>query len=358
MTKPKRNIMRKFRINEIAGVDRGAQGGKNVVILKRGPAANSVEKHFEELVNPRLLTDTDGHTHLLELSGAGGETFWSKSENEEYGHTHPWVQNTDGTVSIGMAEGHTHEVRTVEKAAGSSGGGNQGADSMADTNPAAVEKKLEEAVNKVSDLEKKLAKAEAFGQLNDTQRAYYAKLSDAEQSAFLAKNNTERDTVIQKAAESDPVVYTSADGTEFRKSDGRTADMAKRLDEQAAQLRKSQEAVENATFEKAAGEKMNNLPGDTATKIGLLKAVSGIPDEAVRAKVSEIIAAANTAMSGAFDRDGTSEGQNTEESGAEDEIQKIADGILKDSPSMNPAEAYVKALETPAGRKAYAKIGV
>ncbi len=65
----------------------------------------------------RLTTAVDGHQHSVDLdppwgSRMGGQTSCSVSSDEksEHGHCHDWIRNMDGTITIGMAEGHTHEL--------------------------------------------------------------------------------------------------------------------------------------------------------------------------------------------------------------------------------------------------------
>jgi hypothetical protein len=65
----------------------------------------------------KLTTAVDGHQHSVDLdpcygSRMGGCTSYSVSDTEkaEHGHTHDWVRNMDGTITIAMSEGHSHEL--------------------------------------------------------------------------------------------------------------------------------------------------------------------------------------------------------------------------------------------------------
>jgi hypothetical protein len=105
----KKTIMESFRIDEISGVDRPAQEGAKALLIKRAKPED-LEKGWG-YSNPFLLSEVDGHTHILDDDGSkGGETSWSKSEGEEGGHTHPWVRDLEGRLVIGMSEGHTHNM--------------------------------------------------------------------------------------------------------------------------------------------------------------------------------------------------------------------------------------------------------
>ena len=110
----KKNIMRTFTLNEISAVDSPAQEGAGALIMKRD-AGKPVEKKF-------WLTDSvDGHSHLIneqDFEGRfrdGGDTSWSQSPGDDHGHSHPWIRNPDGTITIGEANGHSHEIAQVSK---------------------------------------------------------------------------------------------------------------------------------------------------------------------------------------------------------------------------------------------------
>lgn len=110
--------MRSFRMDEISGVDDPAQVGAVAVIMKRNGTPT------EEIAKRAWLTDSvDGHAHLLDdVSYEGrlryaGETSWSvaESDKDNRGHSHPWVMNADGSVTIGMADGHSHVILETSK---------------------------------------------------------------------------------------------------------------------------------------------------------------------------------------------------------------------------------------------------
>lgn len=118
----KKRIMRRFRIDEISGVDRPAQKGARAVIMKRDSAESA-----EELVKrgaAALTTAVDDHTHLISLEdwegfqvSSGTTSHHSESAKPNtYGHSHPWIMEEDGSIKIGEVEGHTHEVDAMSKA--------------------------------------------------------------------------------------------------------------------------------------------------------------------------------------------------------------------------------------------------
>jgi hypothetical protein len=109
--------MRSFKIDEISAVDRPAQRGARALIMKRdGGADDPVEKRV-------WLTDSvEGHAHLVDdqtYDGQfrdGGDTSWTNSEDADSGHTHPWVRNSDGSITVGQADGHDHAVLETKRA--------------------------------------------------------------------------------------------------------------------------------------------------------------------------------------------------------------------------------------------------
>lgn len=321
--KRKTKIMRKFRIDEISAVDKPAQAGATMLIMKRDVSEFNGNNTSFALVEKTLslLSNVDGHSHLLDGAPLeGGDTSWGKATTDEYGHCHPWVRDTGGKITIGEANGHTHtitgltkafvevsqeEFETISKAAGDPG------DAQPEEEQTTMTKEEQDALNKAlaekAKAEGDLATAKAFGALTDVEKAHYNGLDAKDQPGFLAKSATERLSVIAKGAEANAVIYTSESGTEFRKNDDpRLVDMAKRNDAMAKENREIRERESNASFAKRAGTELSNLPGDEGTKVALLKSIETITDAAVRAKVGEILKAGNDAMSAAFVKAGTS----------------------------------------------------
>lgn len=71
--------------------------------------------------NPVLTSVEEGHQHAVDLSsewsdGTTGETSWATAEGYDSGHSHTWIRNSDGSVTLSVNEGHTHTVAglTVE----------------------------------------------------------------------------------------------------------------------------------------------------------------------------------------------------------------------------------------------------
>lgn len=109
-TKKQKTIMESFHIDEISGVDRPAQEGARALLIKR---ADDEEDAFEKMLKSAglmLTSDEKGHSHLVDSMEDGGTTSHNKASGAEFGHSHPWVKKTDGSIQIGMADGHGHDV--------------------------------------------------------------------------------------------------------------------------------------------------------------------------------------------------------------------------------------------------------
>jgi len=155
--------MKNFKITEISTVGRPAQEGADVLFVKRsdelptprdGESAEQFVKRFmsdpavvdklepdqrgaaaaEQLgfdknqANLVLTSDSSGHSHLLDLSENGGVTTHVRMKaSDEMGHSHPWVRDSEGTITIGAALGHTHDALMM-KSAGEEPDGNEPAE--------------------------------------------------------------------------------------------------------------------------------------------------------------------------------------------------------------------------------------
>ena len=115
--------MRSFKLNEISGVDVPAQEGAVTVIMKRHDPDKGIFKTEEFEKRIWLTTSVKGHAHLVDEQNyegtfrEGGDTSWTQAKGEDQGHSHPWVRDSDGSVTIGEADGHTHEVMETTKRA-------------------------------------------------------------------------------------------------------------------------------------------------------------------------------------------------------------------------------------------------
>lgn len=361
------NVMRAFKIDELSGVDHPMQEGAVAVLMKRYDGDDE-EEDDPDLDTPkdkktskamRLTSSEDGHSHLIEDDLAeGGHTSWEKagSDKEYGGHSHPWQRNSDGSLTIGDADGHSHTALaqkvSVDKHAFDKE--QQRLQKNARTNKAKRDGGSDvDANEKVTKLEAELERARVYGELNDAEKAAFKALSKSEQDEFLKSGPAGRAEFAKKAEELNPVVYKSDDGTEFRKSDDeRLIKMARERDEDRKRMSEALTKAESADLEKRASKTLGHFGGDLKARTALLKAVDGIEDEEVRKSVSEALAGADSLLAKAQETLGTSTAPGA---GADSPLAKL-EKMARDRATEKGEQyevAYSKVLETPEGRELY-----
>lgn len=359
-----------------------AQHAKNPILFGPGVggshAMGKQQAGAEYTKRLRLTSAEDGHSHLVDDSLEGGTTSYDKAEGEDYGHSHPWVRNDDGTITIGESAGHGHEVllkkagdgedeevpydeedgdavdsgkkekdggkpaprRTKKDSAGAADDvGNDEEDmtkttTVAGDDAATMQKKLDTATAENARLLK-------VADLTDAEKAFMKALPKDQQDAFLNAPAAERIAQVQKAAETNAVVYKSDDGREFRKSDDpRLVAEVKRGDEQARELRKARDEQANEAFAKRADEEIPYLPGTRAERGAMLKALEALPADQKEA-ATKSLKAGSTALSGSFKRHGNSDAKNGEgEAGTPvEQLDKKAKEVAK-AKNISYTDAY------------------
>jgi hypothetical protein len=304
----------------------------------------------------QLTDDVAGHAHLVyDDQEQAGETSWSHAEGSDGGHSHPWVRTMDGDLVIGASDGHTHTLVSVEKSrtsavkcaagcgaelddrergAGDSVNGGTACSKCLDPNswrlqagaaehhhspwsltnstqppiPAAKAHNQEIQMDeKIKALEAELAIAKAFGRLNDEEKAYANGLDEAERADFITATKAKRAEVLKAAADADPVEYTAADGTEYRKSAGTALiSLAKRADDAEKVAKAERAARADQELRKRAESDLRHLPGDLEHHVSLLKAVESIEDEDARNGALNALKAHAGRIAHAFKEAGTS----------------------------------------------------
>ena len=382
--KKKRKDLTKFQINHIAAVDRGAQASAGRVLLKRDDTPH--RKDDGNLGKRAALTTTnEDHNHLITLdTGSGeltsGQTSWDQD------HVHNWVMGADGNITIAEARAfsgvlHSHERGAMSKRADGEPAGDTAdpPESSSDTTANSTADQIGEetgmakegqdaATEKAAELKKvqderdaalaKAERAEKVLALPGKHRAYLLKLEKAEQDKFLAADEatrtTEVDAALAKAADSNPIVYTSkTTGTAFRKNDGQhVIELAKQNDELAGRLAKSENDREQQLLEKRAKDELPHLKGTDLAKAALLKAVDGIPHEALRKEITELLAAQDLGMADLTKRRGTSAAPATDAGSPLAKFNELAKRYATDK-SVTIEAASVAILDTPEGVALY-----
>lgn len=125
--KRRKRIMRTFKINEISAVDYGAQEPAKAVLIKRaydGKDPKGKKKKKKDMVEKMLIltSEDEGHQHVLYLDmdsirHGGGHTSYASGSPDQHGHDHPYVINSDGSITIAADNGHTHSAELGELAA-------------------------------------------------------------------------------------------------------------------------------------------------------------------------------------------------------------------------------------------------
>lgn len=358
----KRKRITTLKIDEISGVDKAAQVPAEALLRKRAPNckdcapgkpcaehAEGMSKHYE-YSRPLLTTEADGHQHVLDDCGAGGETSWIRSEGEEYGHSHSWVRMLDGTLVIGAAEGHTHEV--IDPTQKSAGGGNKETDPMTQPNlkKAADGSDITEAVAKsIADLTTRAERAEAVAKLNADERGLFDSLDASGQTSFLAKSVTERASEVANARSANAVVYKARNGDEFRKNDDpRLIKMAQERDAEAERTTKALNDLAMERLTKRASDEMGHCPGSIEERAGILKALTGVPG------AEAFVKAADAALKGNFKPQGT-KGDGSDVLKAADRLEALAKAYATEH-KVDIVKARDLVLDTPEGQKLYAEM--
>ena len=374
---PLKRIMREFRIDEISGVDNPAQEGARVAIMKRAePRENNlpdgtyplalntavlenvvkreIQKGMGDLAD-LLTSEEEGHQHGISIGTYEGSVeirvMYSQGPEAEASHDHPVVRSPEGQYTLGMVAGHTHAIdqEAMSGALLALVTKTEGGEPM--TTQIGTQPTVEE-------LGAQLARAHAVVALTGEERAHFEALPEEARTAFLAKSADDRKAeigaVTKAAQDANPVVFTAADGTEFRKSDDpRAIAMAKRLDATEQENAALKARDEQTTLEKRAEAELPHLPGDVKTRAAMLKAIDGIEDEAQREAALGALKAQNEAMSKAFQTYG--HGAQPEPGSPADQLDKLAKVYAEKNGGTFEA-AYMKVADTPEGQALYKQI--
>ena len=211
----------------------------------------------------------------------------------------------------------------------------------------AVEKKFEE---QIASLTKRAERAEALASLPEAHRVYAKSLGTSDEvDSFVASSETERNTTVAKAAESNAIVYTSMDGTSYRKNDdSRLVKMAREMDEEKKKRMKMEQEAYKADLEKRAAE-LAHIPGDLNARVALLKGIDSLQAEE-RAVAVSALKAQNDRLGKSFQTIGTSSAPSADEN--LDPLDSLASDIAKRD-GISFEKAYAKALNTVEGQKLY-----
>lgn len=141
----------------------------------------------------------------------------------------------------------------------------------------ADEKKKEKGKKKDEDSPafKALQREVSILKMDTATKAYFDALDTAGQDAFLAKSAEDQAAQIESITKGDPILYTCADGTAIRKSDGAVAAMLARQNDTLAKTVKSlTEGQAESAIEKRARTEFKNVALTEA--VDMLKSVEAV----------------------------------------------------------------------------------
>jgi hypothetical protein len=372
----------KLILTELAAVPTGAQDIQGTAILKskaKGPT--SIAKR-SALTSAQL-----GHTHVLygiddSMAGTTSyeSTFVEGAPNDRYtGHCHPWVRAEDGSISIGEAMGHSHEVGvmsaplakaiTVELQNDSRAltqavvaKSTRSADvSQRESTPEGTMSNTPDLAKQLADVTKSNERLERIAKMSGAHKAHFDTLTGEDADTFLAKSNTDRETIVSEVAkrneESNKVVYVSKSrGDVFRaKDDPRMVEMAKAMDEQFV-------TIEKANIRKQALEVLGGMPGSDDAHDLIVGAVlkSGAKKEEIDAALECLKGMKATSTIG---KRAPGFGGTDAEAGTEggDALQKLENGLIAFAKAQNITknvwtdglDAFKKTTEGAALKRAY-----
>lgn len=196
---------------------------------------------------------------------------------------------------------------------------------------------------------------QAIAQLPEGQRGYVLALPEAQRDGFISKSAADR------AKDAEPVFVSKSTGARYYSHDDqRSVDLAKALEAQTEELAKARQANDDLVFAKRADEMLGHCPGDLATRVAVVKAVSNIADEKVREGALALLKAGDSAISKAYDRTGRAFTLESIEKSADDsptgEYDRQVATFAKAHKLDDLAAAEAKFLATPEGAKAYAEL--
>lgn len=296
----KRAKIVKMRLMELAGVDLGAQEAQGTVILKRkedrAPATSTLKRSA-------ITTAVIGHTHLvtgIDDMQSGCTTSERTSEPgvnyDSYHsyHSHPWIRTEDGSIVLGEAAGHTHEIAAS-------------AASLAAKSTRPTESQKVNTMKLVV--------------LTEAQGAHYAKLTGADAEAFALKSALDRDVEVQKARDADPIVFTGeVTKMQVRRSEGqRVLELATQNEANAVAVKAATELAQTekskrewTELKKRAADIMGHLAGSDDDHAGLLQRIEAETDVTKRDAMVATLKAADSLMVAAGKAKGVNPGTDPE----------------------------------------------
>lgn len=368
MPEHRRRIMHKFRLDEVSSVDNPAQVGAKMVIMKREDTAKLL---FDEALADMQLTDevfklideqfklNDALQHSIHSIVMDKETYpdpvsavkesltqFSSALVSLVSETKEDIDDEATKVEIGKRAWLQANPVNRDKTKPEPKEGPMANDDKTPT--------VETLAADLKEVNAKLQIAKSYGEFNDAEKVHYSKLDDAGKESFLAMSSEDRGSLIEKATEANPVVYTTKKGTDIRKSDGTLMlELAKQADDSDKIAKAERTKRRDLEIAKRIKDEIPNVPGEEKTKVALYKAVDDIVDEDTRKAIHKIFKSHNETMVLALEDRGDS--TTLEIKKVEDQIEKNARQYQKDNKIKSYEQAYNEYLGTDEGQALWGK---
>lgn len=290
------NIMRKFRINEISGVDDPCQTGARAAIFKRNEATDTEtgEAAMADATLEKAQSDLAAAQATIEKNAAD-----LKAATD--GLAKAQADMADLQKRATLSDGTRDHLASLEKAG--------------DKDKAKAFLDMDEA-----DRKKEVAKAAAGDE------------TCVVEGRTISKRGVGEDVFAILKAQSDKITAG------------------------AEAIAKAQEQTALATFEKRANDEFPHLAGTSADRATVLKYLDAAP-EPIKKAAETILKAAEGAAKFAFDKAGRSGGDQPDDGSPEAALNKGATDLLKARPDLKTFEkAYDEFSRTPEGAKLYQQV--
>jgi len=369
----KRNIIRELTLKEISAVDRPAQVGAKMTIMKRhdGHAEKLTKYYYDAYSDSKasaksfdeILTENENRKKLYEAREALYPVFdalqaslgsiasdTSLSAANRMSKIETSVNAFLSAVREKMPDVEEELTKAlVDFAAGSSGSppANLEGNEMADNKTVEeLSKSLETLQKSLDDTKAELAKSESVAKMSDAAKTYMKSLDDAGKAKFMSLSPADQEAKASAVKKNDETLELH--GQTIQKSavgDG----MFAILKAQSVEIAKMQEDVAKARGEaeiqvlaKRADDELAALPGDRLAKARILKASDTLTAED-KTVFDQMLKAANSSLAKAFTSVGKNGTKEVAEGSAEDQLQKKAEEIAKRD-SVSVAKAYETAI--------------
>lgn len=357
-----KRTLKRFRLDKIAAVDRPCQEHATVAIIKRAPAAPALtfaKANFADALNGAMVSEKVNEAFWRSFDG-----LWQRNDAFRTALTDELSDGGDGSAAsadyIASVNSLVEEAVAAARSAGSTASDADMEKAITEAATSWIAKKqpqskeqnmnittkalLKSAVasfdpstspaSQIAIIQKAATDLDALGELPaegllavqkadpavaamqteitvlkmapDIQK-HYQGLAEAAQPAFIAKSADDQRAEVDAANATDPVLYKSAAGIDIRKSDGAVAlMMAKRLDEQDAEIIKLRSGQTESAIEKRA-QSFSNVAATIA--VDMLKSVDQLGADTPAAKsIMKSLEAMNKSQTTLFKNLGTLEG--------------------------------------------------